>query len=326
MTNQRPLLTWLYANAFLVLSMVVLGGITRLEGSGLSIVHWKPITGILPPLNHGDWVTLFQEYKTSPEFLKINSYFDLSDFQSIFWLEYLHRLLGRLVGLTFFLPGLWFWMRGYLTPPLKRTFIGMMLLGGLQGLMGWYMVKSGLVDRPHVSHYRLAAHLSLALLLYSWMLWTTFSLKAKRRQHTPKIRNTLRGVLGLLVVTILYGALVAGLKAGLLYNTFPKMGSTYIPPEIGSLTPWWQNLTENPVTVQLIHRCLAIFTSLITVIISWKHRKESSTFLLLFAAISLQAILGILTLLHHVPTTLATLHQLGAVIVLSLVLRALYGR
>jgi len=250
--------------------------------------------------------------------------FTLADFKTIFWLEYLHRLLGRLMGLVFFVPGALFWIRGWLTPQLKRRFVGMLLLGASQGLMGWYMVKSGLVDMPHVSPYRLAAHLFLALILYSWILWTALSLSCPKKSTDSFVRSMFLWLLVPLTLTIFYGALVAGLKAGLIYNTFPLMNSALVPEDAWAMAPWYKNLFENPAMVQFIHRWLAcgtaavIFGACIYAKQKAGHNRPLTRALTATqGAILVQVGLGIATLLTHVPTTLATLHQLGAVGVLT---------
>jgi cytochrome c oxidase assembly protein subunit 15 len=321
---KRPLVFWLYGNACLILGMIVLGGITRLEGAGLSIVQWKPLTGILPPLSNQDWEALFTLYKTSPEFQKVNFMITLQDFKPIFWLEYCHRLLGRLVGLTFLIPGCYFWMKGWFPPSLKKNFIGMGIVGGAQGLMGWYMVKSGLVDQPHVSHYRLAAHLLLAFFLYGWMLWTAFSVQNLKQHNYPNMRRTFQLLLLPLTLTILYGAFVAGLKAGLIYNTFPLMDGALLPNDAYALNPFYRNFFENPAMVQFIHRWLACGTGGLMWGVTFyflskaKEKPLRSALRILQGAVLLQIILGILTLLGNVPTFVATLHQIGAAGVLTI--------
>ena len=323
MMHQKSITIWLYSTCILILAMIALGGVTRLEGAGLSMVSWRPLTGWLPPLTQSAWDQAFGLYKTSPEFKQINFMFSLSDFKTIFWLEYLHRLLGRLMGLVFFVPGVFFWIKGWLTQQLKRRFVGMLLLGGSQGLMGWYMVKSGLVDQPHVSPYRLAGHLFLALALYVWIFWTALSLNPKARNPTSSVQRLFLWLLVPLTLTIFYGALVAGLKAGLIYNTFPLMNGTMLPEDGWALMPWYKNLFENPAMVQFIHRWLACGTAVV-IFGACVYAKRTTTspalkraLLCVQLAILMQVALGIATLLTHVPTTLAILHQLGAVAVLT---------
>lgn len=332
MNSQKLIPLWLYGTCLLILCMIALGGVTRLEGAGLSMVDWRPVTGWLPPLTPKAWAGTFALYQTSPEFNHVNFMFTLQDFKTIFWLEYLHRLLGRLVGLVFLLPGLWFWIRGHLSSRLKKRFLSMLFLGGLQGVMGWYMVKSGLVDQPHVSPYRLAVHLFLALILYGWVFWTALSYSLNPHSltslKTPSFVHSLfLWLLILLALTIFYGALVAGLKAGLLYNTFPLMGGHFVPEDWGTHTPWIKDLFENPATVQFIHRWLACSTALLIMAACEVAMRCKNHYLekkpLIWAlrgtqgAVLLQVCLGVATLMHHVPTLLATLHQLGVVLVLS---------
>jgi cytochrome c oxidase assembly protein subunit 15 len=308
---------------FMIMGMVILGGLTRLTGSGLSIVEWKPVTGILPPLTLQGWMIEFQKYQVSPEFLKINQGMTLSDFQSIFWLEYMHRLWGRLIGLVLLIPT-------YLLIFRKQyrelwSFLALLwLLGAGQGIMGWIMVKSGLSHDPYVSPYLLAAHLLLGMSIFMVTLWMILSLyrpqlQLERQGYSKKAVQSLKGpvLLGLLsaLLTAFWGALVAGLKAGLLYNTFPLMGDSLIPPEFLNLSPWWRDLLENPPSVQFIHRLLAFLTTgLCTGIWFYQRRllippRLSYAFHMLLFFIILQVSLGITTLVLHVPISFAILHQ-----------------
>ena len=257
----------------MILGMVVLGGITRLTGSGLSIVEWKPLVGILPPLSASDWLIEFSKYQQSPEFLKVNFDMTLGDFKSIFWLEYLHRLWGRVLGLLLLIPTLFILIKRQhlnLWPYLALLWI----LGLGQALMGWLMVKSGLYHDPHVSPYRLAVHLLLSFTLFGISLWMTLklfqpSLQLHRQGFSEKAYKKLTRLCLLAIVCVLLtafmGALVAGLKAGLLYNTFPLMGNDFFPPELLTHSPWWKDFFENPVTVQFIHRSLAVITAALSV-------------------------------------------------------------
>jgi len=308
---------------FMILGMVVIGGLTRLTGSGLSIVEWKPVTGILPPLTLEGWSQEFSKYQQSPEFQKINQGMTLADFESIYWLEYIHRLLGRVLGLILLIPTfLMIFKKEHreLWPQLVLLWV----LGASQGLMGWLMVKSGLAQDPHVSPYRLAAHLFLGFAIFGVALWMTLSLyreqiQIERRGFSLKAFKTLRNLsllaLLLVLLTAFMGALVAGLKAGLLYNTFPLMGDTLIPHEVLTQTPWWTDLFENPVTVQFLHRLLAMSTALFCGWI-WIYQRGleipqrlSHTFLGIGIIAFLQLSLGILTLLYLVPIGLGVLHQ-----------------
>jgi cytochrome c oxidase assembly protein subunit 15 len=250
---------WLIVVAAMIFLMIVLGALTRLTESGLSIVEWKPITGWLPPVGEQAWQAELQKYLSSPQGRLVNRGFDVADFRQIFWLEYLHRLWGRLIGVAVALPLLWFWLRGQLPAWLKPRLFALLVLGGLQGALGWAMVASGLIDRPSVSHYRLAAHLLLAVALYGYTVWLVLELgAAARRDDTKTGREAARLIAGVLVV-MTFGALMAGLRAGTAHNTFPTMSGYWIPPGLLELSPWWINLFENGTTIQFIHRWLAMF-------------------------------------------------------------------
>jgi cytochrome c oxidase assembly protein subunit 15 len=326
-TQQRQVAMWLFVCCGLVFVMVVLGGVTRLTGSGLSMVDWKPIMGWLPPLTDEEWQRTFDMYKLSPEFLKINSHMDVDAFKGIFWLEFLHRLLGRTIGIVFALPFVYFFVKGYVVRREWPKYLLMFVLGGLQGILGWYMVKSGLVDNPHVSHYRLTAHLISAIAIYVYMFWVGLSLLHEKTatQHHAWYGKTVL-LTALITLTIVSGGFVAGLKAGEIYNTFPMMGSFWIPPGLFALEPVWRNLFENLTTVQFDHRILAILT-FVLVVAYWAKarqadfvgRSRSAMNALLIVAI-LQVILGISTLLLSVPTVLAAAHQGVALLLLSVAL------
>ncbi len=310
--------TSLISLTLMILGMIIIGGLTRLTGSGLSIVEWKPVTGIFPPLTIAEWIVEFQKYQQSPEFQKINFGITLSDFQSIYWLEYIHRLWGRLLGVVLFVPTLIVAFKGK-----YRKFwpyiLTLWVLGGLQGLMGWLMVKSGLMNDPHVSPYRLTAHLILGLGIFGVSMWTTLLLYKEqltlRFNIAPYLKNLTLASLVLVILTIMLGGLVAGFKAGLIYNTFPLMGKQLIPKEFLSVTPWWNDLLENPVTIQFIHRCLATTTVLLCLGL-WFYQKDmplpklvSNAYISIAICAFLQFTLGILTLLLMVPVEIATLHQ-----------------
>jgi len=338
MQNKTPKIIgyWLLLGAILVVAMVVIGGITRLTQSGLSIVEWKPISGIIPPLSEQDWMVEFSNYKTSPEFIKSNSHFSLDDFKSIFWWEFMHRFIGRMIGFVFLIPFLWFYVTKKITSkPLFKNLIIIFLLGGLQGFIGWFMVKSGLVNRPSVSHYRLALHLSTALFLVGYILWTALPIIApiKRTTFFPKLHKKLKILLGLVSFQILYGAFTAGLKAGYMYPSYPKMGADWLPI---SGVEAFQNLGfvalfEDPVLVQFIHRWLAVVVVLFFISFFLSARKvdlsvvqkKCATFLIW--VIVLQFFLGVFTLINAVPVSLGVLHQLGAVVVLVSLIIALYS-
>ena len=322
--RNRQLATWLLVCCGLVFAMVVLGGITRLTGSGLSMVDWQPIMGWLPPLSDAEWQRTFEMYQQSPEFHKINSHMDVSAFKGIFWLEFLHRLLGRTIGLVFAIPFIYFLVRGYIATREWPKYLLMFVLGGLQGVLGWYMVKSGLVDNPHVSQYRLTAHLLAAFLIYAYMFWVAMSLLFPEpgNDRHPLYRKTVL-LMCLISITIISGGFVAGLKAGLIYNTFPMMGSYWLPPGLSALDPFWRNLTENMTTVQFDHRLLAIAT-FVLIIMYWlrarkadmPQRARPAANALLHTAV-LQVALGISTLLLSVPVVLAAAHQAVAMVLFT---------
>jgi heme a synthase len=330
--DRRAIAVWLLIGCGLVFAMVVLGGVTRLTGSGLSMVDWRPLMGWLPPLTDAEWQASFALYQQSPEFQHINSAMDVHAYKGIFWLEYLHRLLGRTIGLVFLLPFLFFlWTRRILWRDTPK-YILMFVLGGMQGLLGWYMVKSGLVNDPHVSQYRLTAHLMAAVLIYGYMFWVAMSLLF-REQDGPRHRLYRRTVAlaSLITLTVISGGFVAGLKAGLAYNTFPKMGGQWVPDGLWVFEPAVRNLFENLVTVQFDHRVLAI-TTLLMVVAFWVSvrgaqlppRLRPAGHALLGLAL-LQVGLGIATLLHRVPVVLASSHQAVAVLLFTVALYLVHG-
>lgn len=327
--RDRLIAGWLLLVCALIFAMVVLGGVTRLTGSGLSMVHWQPIKGVLPPMNQADWQELFQRYQEFPEFQKINRHMDLEDFKGIFWLEYLHRILGRIIGLAFLLPFLVLLFLKRIPRSLTPQLAVMFILGGLQGLMGWYMVKSGLVDNPHVSQYRLTAHLMLAVLIYGYILWTALGLMRNRlgpRDAPGALRGFSVLLTALVVLTMAAGGFVAGLKAGLAYNTFPLMGGQLVPDGMFVLEPWFMNLFENITTVQFNHRVLGLTTALAVLVVWFLARGRTLTTATRFglhavlAMAVVQAGLGIATLLQHVPVALGALHQAGALTLFTLAL------
>ena len=316
---------WLLVCCALVFAMVVVGGVTRLTRSGLSIVEWQPIVGTLPPLNEAQWVETFAKYQLTPEYRKVNQGMSLDAFKGIFWWEYFHRLLGRMIGVVFLLPLLWFWWRGRIDRPLALKLAGIFVLGGLQGAMGWYMVKSGLVDDPRVSHYRLTAHLAIAFAIYAAMLWTALGLlypgaAGALQPHLRRLSWVITATLAYMVVT---GGFVAGIRAGFAYNTFPLMNGHWVPPEIFVLDPWYLNFFNNMATVQFDHRLGAWLLALLVPWLWWKARREALTprarlaVILLLVMLALQIALGIATLLLLMPIPLAAAHQGGAVLLLG---------
>jgi cytochrome c oxidase assembly protein subunit 15 len=332
-TSQDHLISqWLIICLLLIFIMVVLGGVTRLTGSGLSMVNWHPIHGVVPPLTSQQWSEEFGNYQQSPEYLKINRDMSVSEFKSIFWFEYSHRLLGRLIGLVFLLPFLYFWWRNKIKPGLTPKLLIMFLLGGLQGFLGWYMVKSGLVNNPHVSQYRLTAHLLSAILIYGYILWTILDLRQPNSYQVLQ-QSALTGwrkisifLIILLLITIVSGGFVAGLKAGMIFNTFPLMNGEWIPEGVGAISPWYMNLFENKVTVQFVHRLLAITTGLLMLgwYIKGRVRFEDDavkrSFKLVGMMVIIQVVLGVSTLLMQVPVWLGAMHQAGALLLFSTML------
>lgn len=329
MQKQKSIAVWLFVCCAMVFIMVVVGGVTRLTDSGLSIVEWQPVSGTLPPMSQSDWDEFHQKYQETPQYQKINKGMSVDEFKSIFWWEYIHRLLGRLIGLVFFIPFVYFLIRKQIDKPLGIKLSGIFVLGGLQGLMGWYMVMSGLVNDPHVSQYRLTAHLGLAFVIFAAMFWVATDLLYDKNKspHDPEALQGVRrfsiGLTWLIFIMVLSGGLVAGIRAGLAYNTFPLMNGHFIPPEIFILEPWWRNFFDNMATVQFDHRMIA-WVLMFTVPYFWfKARKQQlsdSAKLacnLLLVMLVIQVGLGISTLLLAVPLTLAAAHQGGAMLLFT---------
>jgi cytochrome c oxidase assembly protein subunit 15 len=337
MQHKRLVGIWIYSISVMVLMMVVIGGVTRLTGSGLSIVEWKPLMGAIPPLNHTDWLEVFSKYQESPQYKLVNQGMNMEQFQWIFFWEYFHRLIGRLIGVVFFFPFVFFIWKKHL----NKKWVSLLLLGfaigGLQGLMGWLMVKSGLVDEPRVSHFRLAAHLLLAMLIFIYFFWLGFKWNVEnlsRKQYSlgnfkPSDMSMVSKILGVLtllcVVQIFYGALVAGLRAGYLAGTFPLMDGKFFPSGGLLFKPIWMNFFNNPLTVQWTHRCIAwlLYFSIFLVWVLFRKKLDSVTreyLNLLFIWINLQFILGVTVILTSVNMPLAVLHQVGAFAVLGYLL------
>jgi cytochrome c oxidase assembly protein subunit 15 len=313
--------------AALIAIMVLVGGATRLTESGLSIVEWKPVTGALPPLNQEQWTQAFDAYKTIPQYRELNAGMDLAEFKTIFWWEWSHRLLGRVIGVAYLLPFLWFLWRGILGGDLRRRLWLIFGLGALQGAVGWWMVASGLSQRVEVSHYRLATHLVLALLIFAGVVWTLRRLGQRPPSFVPaRLKITGAALLVLTFVQLYLGALVAGLRAGKIYNTWPDIDGGLIPSAARLFfgTPWWRNLFDNTLTVQFEHRMVAYTLFVLAVLHALDAvRSRAGTSAIngawwLAAAVTLQATLGILTLLNQVPMALGLAHQAVAIVVLTL--------
>ncbi len=318
---------WLFALAAMVFVMVVIGGLTRLTNSGLSMVEWRPVTGWLPPLSDAAWEATFRAYQATPEYRHINAGMSLGAFKGIFWLEYIHRLWGRMIGVVFFVPFLVFLVRGWLDRRLAPRLALLFALGGLQGALGWFMVASGLVDRPDVSQYRLVAHFAAALAIYAALLWIALGLVVRTPPWNPS-RGLGRGPLAvgaLIFVTMLSGGFVAGTDAGFAYNTFPLMDGRLIPEGLLTLSPVYLNFFENITTVQFTHRVLAL-SAVAAVVAFWlvvrgRALPERSRLAIngLLAVALLQAGLGISTLVLVMPTALAALHQANGVALLTMI-------
>ncbi|MBY0339753.1 MAG: COX15/CtaA family protein, partial [Rhodocyclaceae bacterium] len=274
--GRKPVAIWLLICCAMVFCTLVVGGVTRLTDSGLSIVEWQPLLGAIPPLTHEDWLLAFEKYKQIPQFSQVNHDMTLDGFQYIFWWEWAHRQIGRVIGIVFFIPLVWFWVRGRIPRGYKWKLVGFLILGGLQGAMGWYMVKSGLVEDVRVSQYRLTAHLGLAFLVFGLMLWTALGLLRERSAyfHTPAaVRRFALLVLGVVSLMVLSGGFVAGLRAGLAYNTFPLMNGHLVPPDLLAMTPWWLNFFSNISTVQFDHRMIAYVLMVLVPMLWWKVRR-----------------------------------------------------
>ncbi len=324
----RALRIWLGCIAALIVAMILVGGATRLTDSGLSITEWQPILGAIPPLSEADWQSAFEAYRKIPEYTEIKRGMSLEEFKTIFWWEWAHRFLGRLIGTAFFVPFVGFWLAGYIPRALLPRLIGLFLLGGLQGAVGWYMVKSGLVERTDVSQYRLAAHFGVALLILGYTIWLLFGLAgetthARTHRNAQSIAWVAGLVLALIFVQLLAGALVAGLDAGMGFNTWPLINGAFVPSGLGEASPWYLNLFENPLTVQFNHRMLGYAVVLAALAqLAWLALRRTPQALLgsaltLALLALLQAVIGVWTLLLAVPISLGLAHQAGAIAVFA---------
>ncbi|MFZ3308342.1 MAG: COX15/CtaA family protein [Xanthobacteraceae bacterium] len=323
----RAIRLWLYAVAALIVAMVLIGGATRLTESGLSITEWQPVMGVVPPLSQPQWQAEFEKYQAIPQYRALNRGMSLDAFKSIYWWEWTHRLLGRTIGAAFLLPFLWFLWRGWIGPPLRGRLWFIFGLGALQGAVGWWMVASGLVHRVEVSQYRLATHLLLACLIYVAILWTARRLDERATNSVPAFNRTVAHMLLALVLGQIYlGALVAGLRAGYVYNTWPLIDGAVVP-EASRLffdSPLWRNFFENPLTVQFDHRMLAYTIWVVALLHAFNAARlaKRGAFVAgafaLAVAVTLQAALGIATLLAVVPISLALSHQAMAMVVLTI--------
>ncbi|HZQ62500.1 MAG TPA: COX15/CtaA family protein [Casimicrobiaceae bacterium] len=335
--DRRHVAAWLFACCAMVFAMIVVGGVTRLTHSGLSITEWQPIVGTIPPLDESQWQEAFGKYQATPEYQQVNRGMSLDEFKSIFWWEYAHRLLGRVIGLVFFVPLLWFVLRRRIPPGFAARLAILLVLGAAQGALGWYMVQSGLVDDPRVSQFRLTAHLGLALVIFAAMFWTALSLVDEHRMDAARAaqraaRRWAFGVAALVFFMALTGGLVAGIRAGFAYNTFPLMNGHVVPPEIFMLDPWWRNPFWNMATVQFDHRAIAWTLAVLVPLAWWKVRHAPGLpsrarigAHLLLAMLVVQISLGIATLVNVVPLHLAALHQAGAVLLFAAALNVAHA-
>lgn len=331
MKENKAVILWLISGCLLILLMVIIGGVTRLTHSGLSMVNWSLFMGAIPPLNEIQWQETFELYKQSPEFKKINFSYTLSDFKYIFFWEYLHRLMGRVLGLVFIIPFIYFLIKKKLSKKLILQSTVLFCLGALQGAIGWWMVKSGLIERPDVSHYRLAVHLTTAFLTCSFTFWVALPLII-----TDKLKGNLTFfkyttmLFFLVLIQIIYGAFVAGLNAGIGFNTWPMMNGEWIPQAVYYLDPLWKNFIEAPYGVQFVHRILAVVIVSFVGFMWFKGKKiklednQISSLNIIISLVLFQTVLGILTLLLKVPISLALVHQLGAFFLLMSVVYSLF--
>ncbi len=327
----RQIAIWLFICSAMVFATLVVGGVTRLTHSGLSIVEWQPLIGAIPPLSQPEWLEIFEKYKQTPEFEKVNHAMSLDEFKGIFWWEYLHRMVGRSIGVVFLLPFLYFLLRRKIERALVPKLVGIFILGGLQGAMGWYMVKSGLVDDPRVSQYRLTAHLSLAFVIFIAMMWLALGLIEERSRYFAHKGYRRLQKFGLwLVVLVFYmvvtGGFVAGIRAGKAYNTFPLMNGHFVPPEIFMIKPWHMNFFNNMATVQFDHRLGAW---LLALLLPWfwlklrafpDRRRAQRVAGFALVVLAAQFTLGVLTVLHAVPVVLGATHQAGSMVLMAVML------
>jgi len=324
---------WLYAVAALVVLMIIVGGATRLTDSGLSITEWKPLLGAIPPLSDSDWHAAFEKYKQIPEFKLVNKNITMDGFKTIFWWEWGHRFLGRFIGLAFGVPFLYFLVTGALRKSLALRLFGILVLGALQGVIGWYMVMSGLVDRVDVSQYRLALHLSVAFIILGSLVWVALDVQSPAQKfgalHQMTPLSVFAGlIVGLLLLQVVLGAFVAGTKAGLAFNTWPDMNGEWIPSDMAGLSPWYRNLFEDIATIQFNHRLLAyvigalvLANVLVTALTVHRSRKLVGSAVLVLVAIAGQIALGIWTLLNAVPINLGIAHQGAGALVFAIAVR-----
>ena len=330
--KNKSIIIWLLTGCILIFLMVVIGGITRLTNSGLSMVDWKLIMGTIPPINEEQWLATFEKYKQFPEYQQVNFRFTLSEFKAIFFWEYLHRLIGRVLGLVFIVPFIIFLIKKQLSKKLTLQCLIILGMGAFQGFLGWWMVKSGLVNNPDVSHYRLAIHLITAFLTFAYTFWVALGLMFNEEMPIQfiKIRRFLYLLLGLVIIQIVYGAFVAGLNAGFIMNTWPKMGEQWISDSVTGMSPLWLNFVDGIGGVQFIHRYLALIIVVLimyVLLIAGKYPisviQRKSLFALIIV-VFIQFLLGIFTLLFAVPLFLGVIHQVGAFLLLGTIVFVLF--
>ncbi|WP_188466399.1 COX15/CtaA family protein [Bizionia arctica] len=323
--DNKKVIYWLLTGCILLFIMVIIGGITRLTDSGLSISNYKLITGTIPPIGETEWQEAFELYQQYPEFQKLHSHFTIEDFKDIYFWEWLHRVIGRLIGLVFFIPFMYFIFTKQLTKKTIKKCIVLMILGGFQGFLGWYMVKSGLVDMPDVSHFRLAAHLTTAFLTFAATLWVALDLIFPEKKIVDKkFRNLVIVGYLVLIFQIIYGAFVAGLKAGLLHNHWPFMNEgKFMHETVYILDPFYKNLIENPSGIQFIHRTFAYIVVAFILVIWYQAKRmtltnyQNKAVNSLFILVLVQFLLGVLTIIYQVPLWLGVAHQVGAFFLLT---------
>ena len=332
----KGIVIWLLIGCILIFVMVAIGGMTRLTNSGLSMVEWHLFMGSVPPTSESDWQILFEKYKQYPEYKHVNFNIDIAEFKQIFYWEYGHRMFGRLIGLVFILPFLWFLIKRRISKQLMPKLLIMLFLGGFQGFLGWYMVKSGLVKDPDVSHYRLAMHLITAFITFAYILWVALTLiypsanKESLQANLKALKKPMTLLLCLVFLQIIWGAYVAGLNAGKIYNTWPLMGENMIPEAVTAMKPIWMNFIEGLAGVQFVHRYLAYIVFGLILYLFFKGKKmhlnnsQRAGLSAMLIAVSIQFVLGVFTLIYSVPIAMGLLHQLGAFVLLGTVVYSLH--
>ena len=330
-SSDKSVIIWLLTGCTLIFLMVVIGGITRLTESGLSMVDWKLFMGMVPPLNEQDWIETFNQYKQFPEYKEVNFMFTLEEFKAIFFWEYLHRFIGRVLGMVFIIPFVYFLITKKITGKLIKQTLIILSMGAFQGFIGWWMVKSGLVDNPDVSHYRLAIHLIAAFLTFAYTFWVALSLiyKDTERPNVLFYRKWITVLFVVTIIQIIYGAFVAGLNAGFIMNTYPKMGDSWFPDSIIAMKPLWINFIDGISGVQFVHRILAHVVVALVLFLLLKSSKfelskiQKNSLIALLVIVFTQFMLGVFTLLYGVPVWLGVTHQVGAFLLLGTVVYAM---